>query len=137
MKGYQSPAQFIRHTFPPRSDVLPPVIHAVCRQPRPLPTNGSVFCPYNGCFSRFVRASSGFFPLIPSLIPQLMCFCACGALVSGTQQVTENRYITDNPPENRMVDGDPLPENRPITRVSAVSAVLKEFPELSETLKGL
>ena len=48
---------------------------------------------------------------------------------------TENRYITDNPPENRMVDGDPLPENRPITRESAVSAVLKEFPELSETLK--
>ncbi len=69
----------------------------------------------------FVRASSGFFPLIPSLIPQLMCFCACGALVSGTQQVTENRYITDNPPENRMVDGDPLPENRPITRVSGDS----------------
>ena len=54
-----------------------------------------------------------------------MCFCACGALVSGTQQVTENRYITDNPPENRMVDGDPLPENRPIIRVSAVSAALK------------
>ena len=44
-----------------------------------------------------------------------MCQCA----------VTENRYITDNPPENRMVDGDPLPENRAITRVSVISAVLK------------
>ena len=61
------------------------------------------------------------FPLIPSL----MCQCA----------VTENRYITDNPPENRAITresdisdtlkGLRCPENRPITRVSAVSAVLK------------
>ena len=61
MKGYQSPAQFIRHTFPPRSDALPPVIHAVCRQP-PANMFPRALCPGIQqvdlrCLSRVMRCA--------------------------------------------------------------------------------
>lgn len=57
------------------------------------------------------------------------------ACVRDAAKSSDNRYITDNPPENRRVDGDPLPENRAITREPDISDALKEFPELSEALK--